>query len=150
MRLLLIALPLALLAPQVPAQTQARQAHVYRCGPEGRDLRDSPCPGGTASAGNTSNTGGSAVTYDEPSAADSKAARERHLADAKQAAALAAARRASEAEARHQRAQHIGLQTQPAPAQAASAPAVTPLKPPKAARPAKPRKPTAGASSAAR
>ncbi len=58
---------------------------------------------------------------------------------------LAQARRASEAEARHQRAAAVGLQSLPAPAQAASGPAVVHLKPPKTA---KPRKPAASASSA--
>ena len=134
MKPLLLALALAIALPAL-AQTQVRRTQVYRCGPEGRDLRDSPCPGSGAASG---------VSYDEPSAADSRAARERHLAEAKQAAALAAARRASEAEARHQRSQHVGLQTLPPPPQAASAPQVTYLKPPKTA---KPRRPAAMASS---
>jgi hypothetical protein len=86
MKPLLLVLALAAALPAF-AQTQVRRAQVYRCGPDGRDLRDSPCPGGAAPAG---------VDYDEPSAADSRAARDRHLADAKQAAAMAAARRASE------------------------------------------------------
>jgi hypothetical protein len=127
MKLLLPALALALALPAL-AQTQARSAPVYRCGPEGRDLRDSPCPDGRAA---------SSISFDEPSAADSKAARERHLADAKQAAALAQARRASEAEARHQRAQSLGLQAPP-PAQPASAPQVVHLKPPKTVKPHRP------------
>ena len=84
------------------------------------------------------------MDYDQPSSADSKAARDRHLADAKQAAALAAARRASEAEARHMRSQAVGLQTLPPPAQPASGPQVTYLKPPKTA---KPHRPAAAASS---
>lgn len=112
------------------AQTQVRQAQVYRCGPDGRDLRDSPCPSGATGAG--------VVSYDEPSAADSRAARERHLSEARQAGALAQARRASEAEARQQRSRHVGLQTLPPPAQAASGPQVTYLKPPKTAKPARP------------
>lgn len=127
MKLLLLVLALASL-PAL-AQTQTRSAQVYRCGPEGRDLRDSPCPGGSATT---------SVDFDQPSAADSKAARNRHLADARQAAALAHARRASEAEARHQRAQSLGLQAAPTPPQAASAPRVVKLKPPKTAKPYKP------------
>ncbi len=126
MKLLLPVLLLSL-ALNAQAQTQTRSAQVYRCGPDGRDLRDSPCPGNAAP---------STVDYDEPSAADSRAARSRHLADAKQAAALAAARRASEAQARREKAVHIGQQ--PAPAPAASAPQVTHLTPPKVARPKKP------------
>ena len=121
-------LVLALASLSALAQTQTRSAQVYRCGPDGRDLRDSPCPGGVPA---------SSVSFDEPSAADSKAARDRHLADARQAAALAQARRASEAEARHQRAQSLGLQAPP-PAPAASTPQVVQLKPPKTARPHKP------------
>lgn len=122
-------LVLALAALPVLAQTQTRSAQIYRCGPEGRDLRDSPCPGsGTASS----------VEFDQPSAADSKAARDRHLADARQAAALAQARRASEAEARQMRARAVGLQAPPAPPAPPSAPQVVQLKPPKTAKPYKP------------
>ncbi|WP_457390352.1 hypothetical protein [Roseateles sp. P5_E1] len=128
MKPLLLILALALALP-VLAQTQTRRAQVYRCGLDGRDLRDSPCPGGSAA---------SSVDYDQPSAADSKAARDRHFADSRQAAVLAQSRRASEAEARHLRAQAVGLQAPPPPAQAASAPQVTHLKPPKTAKPHKP------------
>lgn len=133
---LVLLLALCMVLP-LAAQTQQRRAQVYRCGPDGRDLRDSPCPGmGTASS----------VSYDEPSAADSKAARERHVAEAKQAAALATARRASEAEARRQRSAATLINTLPPAAQAASATPVVKLKPPKTARPAKP----AAAASASR
>jgi len=135
--LLLLALAAVIALPAF-AQSQARQAQVSRCGPDGRDLRDSPCPGGAAASS-------SAISYDEPSAADSRAARERHLADAKQAAALAASRRASEAEARHQRALSLGLQPPPA---AASAPQVVHVKPPRVAKPVKPHRPRAAASAA--
>jgi hypothetical protein len=138
MKPLLLTLALCATLPTL-AQTQVRSTQVYRCGPDGRDLRDSPCPGGTAPSN---------VDFDTPSAADSRAARDRHLADAKQAAALASARRASEAEARHQKAGHIGLQAPPTPpAKPASPPQVTYLKPPKTA---KPHKPSAKASGAAR
>ncbi|MEO6281076.1 hypothetical protein [Roseateles sp.] len=134
MKPLLLVLTFCIALPCL-AQTQVRRTQVYRCGAEGRDLRDSPCPGGTAA---------SSVDYDEPSNADSRAARARHLADAKQAAALASARRASDAEGRHTRATLIGLQPSAVPAQPASAPKVTYLKPPKTA---KPRKPAAKANS---
>lgn len=123
------------LVMKATAQTVQRQAQVYRCGPDGRDLRDSPCPGG-APAG--------AITFDDPSAADSRAARDRHLADARQAAALAAARRASEADARRQQALRLGLQPA-APAPAAST-ALAPPRPPKLARPHKPPHPATKAS----
>ena len=135
MKLLLLALALFVALP-AGAQTVVRRAQVYRCGTDGRDLRDSPCPSG--------NTPSNAVDYDEPSKADSRAARDRHLVDAKHAAALAESRRASEAEARHQRSQAVGLQTLPPPAQAASSPAFPP--PPKRPRVARPVKPSMGAS----
>lgn len=138
MKPLLLVVALGLALPAL-AQTQVRRAQVYRCGPDGRDLRDSPCPAGAAS--------GSAVDYDQPSAADSREARDRHLADVRQAAALASARRASEAEARHQRSQAIGLQTLPPPPRPASSPQVITLKPPKTAKPHKPPKPGASDSS---
>lgn len=130
MKPLLVALVLATALPAL-AQTQVRRAQVYRCGPEGRELRDSPCPDGKAAAG-------SSVDYDQPSDADSRAARNRHLTEAKQAAALAAARRASDAEARRQRSQHVGLQTLPPPPQPASGPQVVHLQPPKTVKPKKP------------
>ncbi len=125
--LLLIA---SLISMAVSAQTQTRKTEVYRCGPDGRELRDSPCPSGHSASG--------AVNYDVPSQADSRAARERHLNEAKQAGALAQARRASEAEARHLRGQGVGLQTLPPAAKPASAPQVTTVKAPKAAKPPKP------------
>jgi len=128
MKPLLVALMLAAALPAL-AQTAVRRAQVYRCGPDGRDLRDSPCPDGNAA---------SQVDYDQPSDADSRAARNRQLAEAKRADALAAARRASEAEARKQRGQHVGLQTVLPPPQPASAPQVVHLKPPKTVKPKKP------------
>jgi len=134
--LLPLVLALGIALPAV-AQTQTRSAQVYRCGPDGRDLRDSPCPGGS---------GASSVSFDQPSSADARAARERHLAEARQGAELAAARRASEAQARHQRSQAVGLQSLPPPAQPASSPQAVQLKPPKLARPHKPH----GAASAGR
>jgi hypothetical protein len=129
MKLLPLLLALCVALPAA-AQTQQRRAQVYRCGPDGRDLRDSPCP-----AGNGANA---TVNYDDPSAADSRAARDRHLADVKRAAALASARRASEAEARRMRGQHVGLQTLPPPPRPASSPQVVVLKPPQTAKPRKP------------
>lgn len=136
MRALALCPALLLLAPALPAQTVQRQAQVYRCGPEGRDLRDSPCPGAQA---------GSAplrIDFDEPSEADARAARQRHLTDAREASALAAARRASDAEARRQRAGQLTVPARPAaasapPAQAQPPRHARPLKPPKAAKPAK-------------
>ncbi len=138
MKPLLLALALGITLPALAqAQAQVRRAQVYRCGPDGRDLRDSPCPGGTAASSAN-------VDYDQPGNADSHAARERHLAEARRADALASARRASEAEARHQRARAVGLQTLPPPAQAASSPPFPPPpRRPYLGRPVKPPRPAA-------
>lgn len=136
MKPLLVALVLASTLP-VLAQTQVRQAQVYRCGSDGRDLRDSPCPNDKAPP--------AAVNYDQPSAADSKAARERHIAEAKQAAAMTAARRASEAEARRNASQATVINTLPPPAKTASSPQVSYLKPPKTSKPKKPSAPSSDA-----
>ncbi len=137
MKLLRVALGL-LLASSALAQTTTRQAPVYRCGPEGRDLRDSPCPGTPAAS--------QAISFDQPSAADARAARERQQADAREAAALAAARRASEAQARRQRGGATAINTLPPPAPVASAP---PPWPP-TARPHKAHRPKPVASAPAR
>ncbi|HNN17937.1 MAG TPA: cell envelope integrity protein TolA, partial [Giesbergeria sp.] len=62
------------------AQTQRKETPIYRCGPDGRDLRDVPCPSGPAKA--------EAVPYDQPSHADARAARERTKAEAREAQRL--------------------------------------------------------------
>lgn len=122
---------LALIAASA-AQTVQRQSTVYRCGPDGRDLRDAPCPGPGAA---------STVQFDDPSAADRRAAQERSRAEAREAEALAGARRASEAQARQQRALILGSPAAtpaPRPTTVASAPKSPHPKPPKLARPHKP------------
>lgn len=122
---------LALIASS-EAQTVQRQAQVWRCGLDGRDLRDAPCPGSPAA---------STVNFDEPSAADRRAAHERSRTEAREAEALASARRASEAQARQQRALILGSPAgtpAPRPTPAASAPKSPHPKPPKLARPHKP------------
>ncbi|MFH7040846.1 hypothetical protein ABT392_00795 [Paucibacter sp. JuS9] len=75
---LLYLLLLAVLSSSAPAQTQRREAQIYRCGPEGRQLQDSPCsdkPTGTAQS----------VAFDQPSATQQREARERAAAERKQA-----------------------------------------------------------------
>ncbi|RTL34760.1 MAG: hypothetical protein EKK53_25500 [Burkholderiales bacterium] len=135
---------LALIAPS-DAQTVQRQAQVWRCGPDGRDLRDAPCPTGGAA---------STVQFDDPSASDRQSARERAHAEAREAQSLASARRAREAQARQQRALILGsapIAPPPGAAPAASTPASPHAKPPKLARPHKPPappKPRAVAASA--
>ena len=114
-------LALAIALPAL-AQPPVRRAQVYRCGPDGRDLRDSPCPSGAAS-------GASA----DPADAAGRAAADSRMAEAKQAAV----RRAREAEARRQHSQDYGLQALPA---AASAP-----EPMRAPMPRKPAPPASGA-----
>ncbi|MCH8855021.1 MAG: hypothetical protein IIA03_01965, partial [Proteobacteria bacterium] len=57
MKAVLLALSLAL-AAMASAQTQPRQTPLYRCGPDGRDLRDSPCPSGPSASGSISSTVG--------------------------------------------------------------------------------------------
>lgn len=121
---------LALIAPS-QAQTVQRQAQVYRCGPDGRDLRDAPCPDGS---------GASTVRFDEPSPADRAAARERSRTEAREAEALASARRASDNQARQQRALILGPTPPHAPA-STSVPPPPHAKPPKLARPHKPPSP---------
>jgi hypothetical protein len=141
--LLALCCSLALALP-APAQTVQRQTQLYRCGPDGRDLRDAPCPGAPAASSAV------AITYDEPSRADRQAARARHQADAREAAALAASRRASEAQARQQTALRLGAAAPPPPpARPASSAAAHTAKPPKLARPHKPARPGLAASGSA-
>jgi hypothetical protein len=125
------------------AQTQARSAAVYRCGPNGTDLRDSPCPSGPSAS--------SVVSYDQPSAADARATRQRVAAEAKRAAELEKARREAEAQAlkANARATSLGSAKPPAPpASAAKADKRKPPKPPKGAKTA--HAPAKSASQAAR
>ena len=51
------------------AQTQTKSSTLYRCGPDGRELRDSPCPDGKPGA-----AGPSQLQYEQPSAAQTAAA----------------------------------------------------------------------------
>lgn len=99
-----------------PAQTQTRSTTVYRCGPEGRDLRDSPCP--AAAKASTAQ-----VEFDQPSSAQSRAARDLAIADAKRARAMEQARITQETEARHRAARAGGIDglATPPPAKPASA-----------------------------
>lgn len=75
------AILLLLLSAPALAQTRRQSGPtVYRCGPQGREIRDRPCP---------ESAGASAPTaFDEPSAQDRRAARERQAADAREATRL--------------------------------------------------------------
>lgn len=119
-----------------PAQTQTRSTTVYRCGPEGRDLRDSPCP--AAAKASTAQ-----VEFDQPSGAQSRAARDLAIADAKRARTMEQARIAQETEARHRAARAGGIDglAVPPPAKPASAAQPSKAKAPKLHKP-KPPKPT--------
>jgi len=94
------------------AQTETRTATVYRCGKDGRDLRDFPCPEASRA---------SQVQFDQPSSADAQATRARSAADAKLAAQMEQDRLKKEAEARRQSATALRIGPPP-PADAASAP----------------------------
>lgn len=121
---------------QLAAQTQTRTSTVYRCGPEGRDLRDSPCPSSLRASEMT-------VEYDQPSAAQTQAAKDRTDADLKRARALEKARLKQEAEARKHLSTPTGIDgLKPIPgviAASAPKPAQAP-KPPKAPQAPKPAK----------
>lgn len=74
------------------AQTQTRSIPIYRCGADGRDLRDSPCP---------DKPGASATQlgFDQPSAAQARATKEIAAADAKRADTMEKERLKHEAQA---------------------------------------------------
>jgi len=128
----------ATLVGSAAAQTETRTATVFRCGADGRELRDSPCP-------NNPKSSGSRVEFDQPSAAQTRAASERAIADAKRAHALEGKRLQDEAEARRRAAQAVGINGLAGPS-AAAKPANAPKQPlppkaPKAPKLAKPYKP---------
>ena len=126
------------------AQTQTRTATIYRCGPDGRDMRDSPCPASQKASATQ-------LEFDHPSAAQTKAAREQAIAEAKRAHEMEAQRRKDEAEARKHASRAVGINGL-ATAASVPRPASAPLPPkaPKLAKPHKPAKPTALAASAPR
>lgn len=135
-RLLITCLLLSGGAQQLAAQTQPRSSTVYRCGPDGRDLRDSPCPSSLRASEMT-------VEYDQPSAAQAQAAKDRAAADFKRAQALEKTRLKHEAEARKHLSTPTGIDgLKPIPgviAASAPKPAQAP-KPPKAPQAPKPAK----------
>ncbi len=114
--------------------SDAREATVYRCGKDGKDLRDSPCPEAPSRAA-------SAVLYDQPDTQEQRAARERAKADARQAQAMEKERLADEARARRETARATEL----GPLTAAPAAAPKPVHG-KLPKPAKPRHPARTAS----
>lgn len=73
------------------AQTQTRAATLYRCGPDGRELRDSPCPGDARAAP-------AKVEYEQPSDADRADAQQQLRRDKRLARELERERLKREAE----------------------------------------------------
>lgn len=136
----LFVLALALtLSLDAPAQTESRSATVYRCGKDGRELRDAPCPD---SGNGKAKAAAEQIAYDEPNASDAQAARQRADRDARHAEALRRDRLKQEADARHRPgAGHLSAAAAPAKPASAPQPLVT-----KKPRPHKPHKPktTAG------
>jgi hypothetical protein len=110
-------LMLSLLAPHVDAQaqTETRSTQLYRCGPDGRDLRDSPCPEHAAKPAQS-------VQHDQPSAAQTREARERAVEQQRQADAMERERQTREAKAKPAAPSGIRHRSEPAVG-AASAPA---------------------------
>lgn len=66
---LLYPLLLAVLSSSAPAQTQPHEVPVYRCGPDGRQVQDSPCT-------NKASAPAQAIRFDQPSSSQQQAARE--------------------------------------------------------------------------
>lgn len=127
MRLLAALFTLLVITPASQSQTQVKEATVYRCGPDGRDLRDAPCPVGPGKT--------EAVPYDQPSNADARATRERSKAEAREAQRLEKERKAQEARdlKANARAAVIGPQ-RPASAASAAGPTKKAPKAPKGAK----------------
>lgn len=99
------------------AQSQTQTATIYRCGPQGRDLRDAPCPDAAAKPPQV-------LQYEQPSAADRQAARQQTRRDAEQAEALRAQRLRDEEQALQRNAGAagiLGVRQAPAAEPAASA-----------------------------
>lgn len=86
------AIALMALGSGLQAQTETRSTGVYRCGPEGRDLRDSPCPDGKPGTRQ-------AVAYEQPASAVQREALQRQRSDAKRARELERERQRFEASA---------------------------------------------------
>lgn len=114
----LACLVIALMATSsAAAQTERRSTQIWRCGPEGRELRDAPCPAAPQASGRR-------LDYDSPSERQREQAREVAQRDARLATELQQARQRFEAQAQPGAAgiQGRGRPGEP-PLPAASAPA---------------------------
>ena len=134
-------LALAAVCVAAAAQTQAQQAKVYRCGADGRDLRDSPCPVGSQASA-------SQIQFDQPSQAQSRGAREQAGKDAKLGRELEQDRQKQEADARRHAGPAIGINGLPTLPKPASAAAPVKTKQPHAHKPAHAASASHAASSA--
>ena len=125
------------------AQTQTRTATIYRCGADGRDLRDSPCPPSLRSSATR-------LEFDQPSVVQTQAARAQVIAQAQQGRDMEAQRRNDESQSRLHASHAVGINglATAASAPKAAPPPVTP-KAPKLAKPYKPNKPNKPAVPAA-
>jgi hypothetical protein len=119
---------LLMVAGSAAAQTQSRATSIYRCGADGRDLRDSPCPGSLKASA-------ARVEFDQPSEAQAREAQARSEGDAKRAQQLQKHRLQQEAEARRQAGTATGING------LAGAPVSTPASGPKTTKAAKTSKP---------
>jgi len=132
---------LCLMMTASQAQTQTRSATVYRCGPDGRELRDAPCSADPSASR-------ASVGYDEPTSAQRDAAAKRARTEGRSADVLEAARLKREADERKHAPGAIaingrGLPPAPAASTAKAGDKQHP-KPPKAPSPPKaPRAPKA-------
>ncbi|WP_310383295.1 hypothetical protein [Roseateles sp.] len=146
--LLLLAAVLTAYVGAAAAQSKTRTIPIYRCGPDGRDLRDSPCP---ANAGASA----SQLLFDQPSAGQAQASKDMVAADTKRANDLERARLKKEAEADRRNNKVVGIDglkplgPTPAAASAAKAQAPASAKSPKPPKPPKhPKPPTKTATQA--
>lgn len=123
---LLYPLLLAVLSSSAPAQTRPREVPVYRCGPDGRQLQDSPCA-------DKASAPAQAVRFDQPASSQQQAAREQAKAIERQADKMERERLQAEALQRKQQtgAGHINGLASPATAPASAPHAKKPHKTPK-------------------
>jgi len=115
---------------------ETRETQIYRCGKDGRDLRDAPCPESPARQP-------SSIRYDQPDASEVHAARERARSVAHEADALERQRLANEARARREApgAASLSAPRAASAAQSQHARQAHPAKPPKAPKAPKTSKP---------
>ncbi len=133
--LLLIPTLLLTISFSAVAQTETRSTTIYRCGPDGRDLRESPCPAGTPGKATP-------VNFDQPGSADVRAAQDQAADASAQADQLERQRQRREAREQRQASKATainGLSSSPK-IKPAEGPKVTQLKPPKTEPPHKPSK----------